>query len=66
MTTRMAGLKERLQQELNDTLDEIARLGERLETKGDYGLGKGDLDCFAISELYTEATGVSLVRKDKK
>ncbi len=42
MTTRMAGLKERLQQELNDTLDEIARLGERLETKGDYGLGKGD------------------------
>ena len=31
-----------------------------------YGLGKGDLDCFAISELYTEATGVSLVRKDEK
>ena len=24
------------------------------------GLGKGDLDCYAISELYTEATGVSL------
>lgn len=35
-------LKERLQQELNDTLDEIVRLEERLERKGEYGLGKGD------------------------
>jgi RNA polymerase-binding transcription factor DksA len=42
MTTVMASLKERLQQELNETLDEIARLEERLERKGDYGLGKGD------------------------
>ena len=42
MTTVMASLKERLQQELNETLDEIARLQERLERKGDYGLGKGD------------------------
>ena len=31
-----------------------------------YGLGKGDLDCFAISELYTEATGVSLKKQDKE
>jgi 3-hydroxyisobutyrate dehydrogenase len=28
-----------------------------------YGLGKGDLDCFAISELYSEAAGVSLTRQ---
>jgi RNA polymerase-binding transcription factor DksA len=42
MTTAMASLKERLQQELDETLDEIARLQERLEKKGDYGLGKGD------------------------
>jgi RNA polymerase-binding transcription factor DksA len=42
MTTVMASLKERLQQELNETLEEIARLQERLERKGDYGLGKGD------------------------
>jgi DnaK suppressor protein len=42
MTTATAGLKERLQQELDETLAEIARLEERLERKGDYGLGKGD------------------------
>ena len=42
MATALTTLKERLQQELNETLDEIARLEERLERKGDYGLGKGD------------------------
>jgi DnaK suppressor protein len=42
MTTVMIDLKERLQQELNETQAEIARLEERLEGKGDYGLGKGD------------------------
>ena len=31
-----------MQQELNETLAEIERLEERLERKGDYGLGKGD------------------------
>jgi DnaK suppressor protein len=41
-TADMVGLRERLQQELNETLAEIARLDERLEGKGDYGLGKGD------------------------
>lgn len=35
-------LKQRLQQELEETMSEIARLEERLEGKGDYGLGKGD------------------------
>jgi RNA polymerase-binding transcription factor DksA len=34
--------KERLQQELDETLAEIKRLDQRLEGKGDYGLGKGD------------------------
>jgi len=42
MTTAMIDLKERLQQELDETLAEIARLDKRLEGKGDYGLGKGD------------------------
>jgi len=42
MTTAMAGLKERLQEELIEVQAEIARLDERLERKGDYGLGKGD------------------------
>jgi RNA polymerase-binding transcription factor DksA len=42
MATALTTLKERLQQELNETLDEIARLQERLERKGEYGLGKGD------------------------
>jgi 3-hydroxyisobutyrate dehydrogenase-like beta-hydroxyacid dehydrogenase len=27
------------------------------------GLGKGELDCFGVAELYTEATGVSLAKK---
>jgi DnaK suppressor protein len=31
-----------LQQELDEALAEIARLEDRLERKGDYGLGKGD------------------------
>ncbi len=35
-------LKERLLQELEETLAEIARLEKRLEGKGDYGLGTGD------------------------
>jgi len=42
MSTATASLKERLQQELNEALAELARLEERLEGKGDYGLGKGD------------------------
>ena len=42
MATGMIDLKERLQEELNETLAEIERLEERLERKGDYGLGKGD------------------------
>ena len=41
-TIAIANLKERLQEELDETLAEIARLEERLEKKGDYGLGKGD------------------------
>ena len=35
-------LSARLQQELEETKAEIARLDERLAGKGDYGLGKGD------------------------
>jgi RNA polymerase-binding transcription factor len=42
MTAPMIDLKERLQQELDETRAEIARLDKRLEGKGDYGLGKGD------------------------
>jgi DnaK suppressor protein len=42
MTSVMADLKERLQQELAATKKEIESLQERLERKGDYGLGKGD------------------------
>jgi RNA polymerase-binding transcription factor len=42
MSIVQVDLKERLQQELDETLAEIARLNERLERKGDYGLGKGD------------------------
>jgi len=43
MTTREQSPKERLQQELDETLAEIARLHERLEgDKGEYGLGQGD------------------------
>lgn len=42
MASVTTSLKERLQQELDEARDEIARLDERLERKGDYGLGKGD------------------------
>jgi DnaK suppressor protein len=42
MESTTIDLKLRLQQELDETLTEIARLNERLEGKGDYGLGKGD------------------------
>ncbi len=41
-TKSKADLKLRLQQELEETVAEIARLEERLAGKGDYGLGKGD------------------------
>ena len=42
MSTAMTSLKERLQQELDEAWAEVGRLDERLERKGDYGLGKGD------------------------
>jgi len=42
MTDATIDLRERLQEELNDALAEIQRLEERLERKGEYGLGKGD------------------------
>ena len=42
MATGMVDLKERLRQELDETRAEIRRLEERLEGKGDYGLGEGD------------------------
>ena len=42
MTSATADLQARLQQELDETRAEIARLEARLEGKGDYGLGKGD------------------------
>ena len=42
MEVAMTSPKERLEQELRETQAEIARLEERLERKGDYGLGKGD------------------------
>ena len=42
MTATQIDLKLRLQQRLEETLAELAYLEERLEGKGDYGLGKGD------------------------
>lgn len=42
MTATQIDIKQRLQERLAETLAEIARLEERLEGKGDYGLGKGD------------------------
>jgi RNA polymerase-binding transcription factor DksA len=42
MSTATMSLKERLQLELDEAQAELARLEERLEGKGDYGLGKGD------------------------
>ena len=41
-TTPMVDLKQRLLEELKEARAEIERLTERLERKGDYGLGKGD------------------------
>jgi DnaK suppressor protein len=41
-TTSKIDLVQRLQKELEETQAELARLEERLEGKGDYGLGKGD------------------------
>jgi RNA polymerase-binding transcription factor DksA len=34
--------QEHLERRLRDTREELAQLDERLEAKGDYGLGKGD------------------------
>jgi DnaK suppressor protein len=42
MTAATTDNKERLQQELDETREELKRLEERLEGKGEYGLGKGD------------------------
>ena len=42
MATETMDLRERLQTELEQAMGEIERLEERLERKGDYGLGKGD------------------------
>ena len=42
MNTALTDLTTRLQQELIEVQAEIVRLEERLERKGDYGLGKGD------------------------
>ena len=42
MVAEMMDQKERLRQEFDETLAEIKRLDQRLEGKGDYGLGKGD------------------------
>jgi DnaK suppressor protein len=38
MATGKIDLRQRLQQELDETLAEIKRLEERLERKGDYGV----------------------------
>ncbi len=42
MTDGMQSLHERLQRELEETQARIAQLRERLETKADYGPGRGD------------------------
>lgn len=42
MTDRMQAFQERLQRELEETQARIAQLRERLETKADYGPGRGD------------------------
>ena len=39
---RMQALRQRLERELQETQARIAQLRERLETKGDYGPGRGD------------------------
>lgn len=42
MTERTQAFRERLQRELEETQARIAQLRERLETKADYGPGRGD------------------------
>jgi len=42
MIAESTSLKDRLRQELEETQAEIAHLEERLEGKGEYGLGTGD------------------------
>ncbi len=42
MADRIEAFRERLQRELEDTQARIAQLRERLETKADYGPGRGD------------------------
>lgn len=42
MTDRTQVFRERLQHELEETQARIAQLRERLETKADYGPGRGD------------------------
>lgn len=41
----------------------LTALVHQLYTQAE-GLGKGELDCFAISQLYTEATGTDLTQRD--
>jgi DnaK suppressor protein len=38
----METMQERLERQLQQVRGDLAQLDERLETKGDYGLGKGD------------------------
>jgi RNA polymerase-binding transcription factor DksA len=38
----LTGTRERLEQELETARQELEQLEQRLETKGDYGLGEGD------------------------
>jgi DnaK suppressor protein len=38
----METMQERLERQLRQVREDLAQLDERLETKGDYGLGKGD------------------------
>ncbi len=42
----------------------LTALVHQLYTQAE-GLGKGELDCFAISQLYTDATGVNLASGDQ-
>jgi DnaK suppressor protein len=74
MTAEMIDLKGRLQQELDETLAEIARLDKRLEGKGDYGLGKGDPSiyewemCLALkqrAESKARSLELALLKADK-
>ena len=38
----MQATREHLERRLRETRQELAQLDERLESKGDYGLGRGD------------------------